>query len=73
MFIFSLHSHQGQHEASIVSCFLLISEGQIEVSHGSKGMLKAKTNKYLHMDFDRSDSDDGNRYSHEDTPQVGKI
>ena len=38
-----------------------------EVSHGSKGMLKAKTNKYLHMDFDHFDSDDGNCLSHEDT------
>ena len=38
-----------------------------EVPCASKGMLKAKTNKYLHMDFDHSDSDDDNRHSHEDT------
>ena len=29
-----------------------------EVPHFSKGMLKAKTFKDLHMDFDHSDSDD---------------
>ena len=38
-----------------------------EVPCASKGMLKAKTNKYLHMDFDHSDSDDDNHHSHEDT------
>ena len=38
-----------------------------EVPLGSKGMLKAKTFKDIHMDFDHSDSDDDNHHSHEDT------
>ena len=30
-------------------------------------MLKAKTFKDIHIDFDHSDSDDDNHHSHEDT------
>ena len=38
-----------------------------KVPPGSKGMLKAKTFKDLHMDFDHSDSDGDNHHSHKDT------
>ena len=38
-----------------------------KVPLGSKGMLKAKSFKDFHMDFDHSDSDDDNHHSHEDT------
>ena len=46
--------------------FADISGSDKEVPLCSKGMLKAKTFKDLHMDFDHSDSDDDNHHSHED-------